>query len=53
MSQRLLTLRRTLAVLLTALAVGVVGVGTISTETARAAGVVVEHRSWGANPATY
>lgn len=40
--------RRSVAAVLTAAVVAVVGVGVISPEAARAAGVVVEHRTWGA-----
>ena len=39
--------RRNVAAVITAAVVGVVGVGVISPETAQAAGVVVEHRTWG------
>jgi hypothetical protein len=40
--------KRTLAALVTALAVGIIGVGVVTPETAQAAGVVVEHRTFGA-----
>lgn len=40
--------RRNVAAVLTAALVGVAGVGIIAPETAQAAGVVVEHRTWGA-----
>ena len=40
--------KRTLAALVTALAVGVVGVGVVAPETAQAAGVVVGHVPLGA-----
>lgn len=39
---------RGIAAVLTAAVVAVVGVGVIAPETAQAAGVVVEHRTWGA-----
>ena len=48
MRTRLVTLKRTLAALVTALAVGVLGVGIVAPETAQAAGVVVGHRTYGA-----
>lgn len=40
--------KRALAALVTALAVGVIGVNVMAPETAQAAGVVVEHRAYGA-----
>jgi hypothetical protein len=40
-------IRRSIAAVVTAAAVGVVGIGAVAPETAQAAGVVVEHRTWG------
>ena len=48
MRMRLARLKRALAALVTALAVGVLGVSIVAPETAQAAGVVVEHRTYGA-----
>ncbi len=39
--------RRALAALVTALAVGVIGINVVTPETAQAAGVVVGHRAFG------
>ena len=40
--------RRHVVAVITAAVVGLVGVGVISPGTVQAAGVVVEHRTWGA-----
>jgi phosphoglycerate dehydrogenase-like enzyme len=53
MGHRVSRIRRYVAAVVTAATVGIVGVGAISTETAQAAGVVVEHRTVGtATPTT-
>ena len=45
-------IRRSIAAVVTAAAVGVVGIGAVAPETAQAAGVVLDHRAWGSGLAT-